>query len=316
MKNTPVLPPFTFLHEPGPGYQITGDGPSRTVLSPAFETPDFSSLSLSANYTTATNGWLLTEVQICQRGTWSDFFKLAFYSNHLKHSFDAQGTETAVLRVDELCAKIPAQAYRFRLTLQGEMDVSAVTVCVEAVEKKSLEKDVLPTGARQIKVAPLSQMQLPVSAQMQKRLCSPTSLCMALNALGAPSDPLETAAAVYDKQADIYGNWTLNTAYASSRGLFACVTRFETLGQLANYVNKNSLVLATIGYEKGELSGAAALQTPGHLVLICGWKDEKICVADPAAQTKEEVIRFYDSKEFARAWLINKHGAAYIVRKK
>ena len=316
MRNQSVLPPFTFLHEPGPDYQIKGEGPSRVVLSPAFETVNFCSLILSVNYTTATNGWLLSEVQICQNGTWSDFFKLAFYSKKLNHSFDAQETENAVLCIDELQAKIPAQAYRFRLTLQGEMDVSCVTVCVEPVEKNPAQEIDFPSGKQQIKIVPLSQMQLPLSPEMQKRLCSPTSLCMALNALGFPSDPLETAAAVYDKQADIYGNWTLNTAYASARGLFACVTHFHTLAELSDYINKDSLVLATIAYQKGELSGAAAEQTPGHLVLICGWTEGKICVADPAAQTKEEVIRFYNSKEFTRAWLINKRGAAYIVRKK
>lgn len=316
MKNKSALPPFTFLHTPGPGYQITGDGPSRTVLSSVCKTPDFSSLVLSVNYTTASNGWLLSEVQICQGGTWSDFFKLAFYSKNLNHSFDAQETDSAVLRVDELQAKTPAQAYRFRLTLQGEMDVSCVCVCVEPVQKSPVQTVNLPSENKQIKIAPISQMCLPVAPEMQKRLCSPTALCMALQTLGVPADPLQTAAAVYDKRADIYGNWTLNTAYAAARGLFACVTRFQSLGELANFISKDSLVLATIAYQKGELTGAAAEQTPGHLVLLCGWADGKICVADPAAPTHEEVIRFYDREEFARAWLVNKHGAAYLVRKK
>ena len=316
MKHKFALPPFTFLHQPGFAYKIQGDGVSRTVLSPAFETVDFFSLILSVNYTTATNGWLLSEVQICQSGVWSPFFKLAFYSNKLKHSFDTQETETAILHVDELQAKVPAQAYRFRLTLQGEMDVSCVTACIEPVQKNEVQVTELLMGERQIDIRPFSQMQLPVAPEMQKRLCSPTSLCMALNALGVLSDPLETAAAVYDKHADIYGNWTLNTAYASTRGLFACVTRFDTLMQITDYVNKDSLVLATISYEQGELTDSAAEQTLGHLVLICGWNGGKICVADPAAKIAEEVIRFYDAKEFTRAWLVNKHGAAYIVRKK
>ncbi len=317
MMIKPVLPSFTFLHEPGPGYQMEGDGASRTVLSPVFEPGEnFISLILSPNYTTATNGYLLTEVQLRQKEQWSPFFKLAFYSKKLNHSFDAQKTETAILRTDELCTKIPAQAYRFQLTLHGEMDVSSVVVCVEPGKEKDIQQDALPLGDREIKVTPLSQMQLPVPPQMQKRLCSPTSLCMSLNALGVPADPLETAVAVYDKQADIYGNWTLNTAYAATRGLFACVTRFYSLAELFNYVDQNGLTLASISYKKGELSGAAAKETPGHLVLICGWANGQICVADPAAKTAEEVIRFYDAKEFAHAWLVNKHGAAYIVRKK
>ena len=264
MITKPALPSFTFLHEPGPGYQIEGDGASRVVLSPVFEPGEnFTSLILSPNYTTATNGYLLTEVQLRQKEKWSPFFKLGFYSKKLNHSFDAQKTETAVLRIDELCAKVPAQAYRFRLTLHGEMDVSNVVVCVEPAKKEIEQQETLPLGERKIKVVPLSQMQLAVAPEMQKRLCSPTSLCMALNALGVPADPLETAAAVYDKQADIYGNWTLNTAYGATRGLFACVTRFQTLAELFDYVTRDSLVLASISYKKGELSGAAAAETPG-----------------------------------------------------
>ena len=41
------------------------------------------------------------------------------------------------------------------------------------------------------------------------------------------------------------------------------------------------------------------MQTPGHLVLLCGWENGKIRVADPAAETAKEVIRFYDAAEFA-----------------
>ena len=316
MTKTPVLPSFTFLHQPGPGYQIEGDGLSRTVLSSVCKTPDFVSLILSVNYTTATNGCLLTEVQICQNGQWSPFFKLAFYSKKLNHSFDRQETETVVLHTDQLQAKIPAQAYRFRLTLQGEIEVSSVVVCLDAGEILPAGYAALPSRASRINPVPFSQMCLPVAPEMQKRLCSPTSLCMALCTLGVAAHPLETAAAVYDKQADIYGNWSLNTAYAATRGLFACVSRFGALAQLADHVHKDSLVLATIAYKKGELSGAAIEETPGHLVLICGWQDGKICVADPAAKTDKEVIRFYDSKEFARAWLVNKRGVGYIVRKK
>ena len=75
-------------------------------------------------------------------------------------------------------------------------------------------------------------------------------------------------------------------------------------------------MLASIAYNKAELTGAAVKQTAGHLVLICGWQDSKIKVADPAAGETKDVIRYYDAEEFARAWLVRKRGLAYIVRKK
>lgn len=311
-----LLPPGTFWHTPGKGYSVHRAAAEQTVLSPVWETEEaFSSLVLSVQYTSGGSGFLLTEVQLRQDGVWSPFFKLAFYSQKLNHSFGPQENEFGVLQVDELQAKHPAQAYRFRLTLQGETEVTGVAVCVAGKHPSAAAAHV-PAGQRQVTVMPLSQMQLAVAPAEQKRLCSPTSLCMALQALGVAADPLETARVVHDAQADIFGNWTLNTAYAARRGLWACVTRFQALAQLEPFVSERSLVLASIAYGPGELSGSATEQTPGHLVLVCGWSGSQIRVADPAARTAAEVIRFYDAAEFARAWLQRKGGAAYLVRRK
>ena len=62
--------------------------------------------------------------------------------------------------------------------------------------------------------------------------------------------------------------------------------------------------------------GAAIDRTPGHLVLVRGWQHGKVLTADPAASTRETVLRAYDAREFANAWLNHKKGVAYIVRKK
>ena len=313
----PKLPYLTFVHRPQRGYLFQGDGDVHTVVSPVFETSvEFSSLILSANYHTLTNGWLLSEVQILQNGVWSKFFKLALYSPKINHSFDEQEDEAAVLAVDVLRAKKPAQAYRFRLSLHGDMDVPRVFVSLTDASAVYDEcAAILPSGKRKIAVKPISQMRLEVSLADRVRLCSPVSLTMALNALGQKNDPLQTASAVYDDRARIYGNWTFNTAYASRCGYEAFVTRFRRLSQLEEFLTPNSLILASVSYKHGELTGAAVAQTPGHLMLLCGWENGKIRVADPAAENIREVIRFYPAEEFARAWLQHKRGAAYLVRK-
>lgn len=312
------LPGHTFIHHPDRGYTFGGDGEQHIVQSPAFATPtDFHCLVLSIDYHAKPQEWILTEVQVCQDGEWSNWFKLAFYSPDEKYSFGEQETSCGALYVDVLRLYLPAQAYRYRLTIKGEADIPQVTVCVMRDDAQiDPFSAVLPEGEEYVKVPSVSQMELPVSPDEQKRLCSPTSLCMALKALGVKESPSQTMAGVYDKQAQIYGNWTFNTAYACSCGLDACVTQFKRLNQLKEYINKRSLVLATIGYSKGELTDAAIDQTPGHLVVVCGWQNGFVRVADPAAATADEVQRFYHADEFARAWLINKRGMAYLVRKK
>lgn len=313
-----ILPSFTFLHRLDREYISDERGDLLTVLSPVFYTPQpFVSLILSLNLPAGYNGSVLSEVQVLQGNVWSKFFKLAWYGAEEHYSFAQQTDAAASLDVDELKLTSPAQAYRFKLSVKGKRAVpKSALVCVSPQSRPDKTFLELPTGICEIEVRPFSQMQLNATPDMQKRLCSPTSLCMALNALGVLETPLQTAQAVYDTRADIYGNWTLNTAYASSKGLFTGVTRFESFAQLGDCVNAESLVVASIAYQKGELTGAAAEKTPGHLVLICGWEGNKIRVADPAAATADQVIRFYDSEEFARAWLVNKRGVAYLVRKK
>lgn len=312
------LPYLTFSHRPCRGYHLSGDGTEHIILSPVFDTSvAFSSLVLSVNFAPKGQDWLLSEVQVRQDGTWSPFYKLALYSQKLNHSFDEQEDDFASVCVDVLQLKKPAQAYRFRLTIGGEAALPAVTVCLTDANAEYDPCCILPPeGKRELTVEPISQMRLNVAEKDQIRLCSPTSLTMALNALSIETDPLETAQAVYDDKAAIYGNWTFNTAYACRMGADAFVTRFQRLSQLKDFLKKGSFVLASIAYKRGELAGAAVKQTPGHLVLICGWEEGRIRVADPAAQFTKEVIRYYNAEEFARAWLVRKRGLAYIVRKK
>lgn len=312
------LPYLTFYHRPCRGYEISGDEGQHIILSPVCEsTVEFSSLVLSVNYPVREKDWLLSEVQVCQNGCWSKFYKLALYSKQLSHSFPQEEDEFARLCVDVLHLKKPAQAYRFRLTIQGHACLPEVFICLtDAHAEKDPCFDLLPAGEKILPVEPISQMQLPVTLNDRARMCSPASLTMALHALGLKSEVLQTSAGVYDDRAGIYGNWTLNTAYACTCGAEAFVTRFQRLSQLKEFLNKESMILASISYARGALTGAAIVQTPGHLVLLVGWKDGKIYVADPAAENTKDVLRFYDAGQFARAWLLNKRGLAYLVRKK
>ena len=316
--STDSLPGWTFSHRPDRGYILRGDGDNHIITSPIFRTPgDFKSLVLSVSYQPRPQEYLETEVQVCQDGEWSKFFKLAHYSDEEKYSFDEQEDENAALYVDVLQVARVAQMYRFRLTLHGQVDIPTVVVCVQPANRESDPyAALLPPGKCWVDIKPISQMTLPQSEEERRRLCSPTSLCMALNTLGVVIDPVTVAKGVYDSHAQIYGNWTFNMAYANTCGVNACVAQFKRLSQLDEYVTPNSLVLATVGYGPGELTDAAIEQTAGHLMVICGWEQDLIRVADPAAAHADEVLRFYHADEFAQVWLKNKSGMAYLVRKK
>lgn len=283
------------------------------IIQPGFS---FSSLVLSANFQAADDGCLLLEAQVCCNGEWSKFYKLGLLSAQFKRSFPAQKDAFGQVETDELCLSIPAEAYRFRLKFSSDISLSGLWAC--GVRKPFVyvgkEASRLPGGSFCKEIEPISQMQQ--NHADSRRICSPTSLCMALNALGFSVTLNDLLCKVFDQTAAIYGNWTFNTAAAGALGAVSYVRRFSALEELKNFVTLQSLVVASIAYNEGALTGAPMSHTSGHLVVVRGWENGKILVADPAALTKEDVLRAYDAHQFAEAWLSNKQGAAYIVRKK
>jgi len=147
-----------------------------------------------------------------------------------------------------------------------------------------------------------------------KDICSPTSLTMVLNHFGVKTQVLETAAGVLDSADNIYGNWTLNTMYAGSRGLYAWPARLNSLEEARLYLNLGIPLVASITFGPDEVKRSPLKKTKGHLVVIKGFDEQgRVLVNDPAAPDEKTVERAYDRAEFARAWLKNKSGTAYII---
>ncbi len=274
----------------------------------------FSSLVLSANLDMFSDGCLLLEAQVGAGDEWSRFYKLGLLSDLFKQSFPPQADSWGRVFVDELRLKRPANKFRYRLCIEGDVSLRLLASCglrepFEYEEKKAAR---LPAGSLNIPIWPISQKEQPW--EEKNRICSPVSLYMALHALGRPVGLRSTMHEVYDPSANIFGNWVFNTAFAAEQGTESFVRRFSSLTELKKYCTKKSLVVASIAYKAGELPNAAQPQTKGHLVVIHGWKKGRVLVADPAAPTASEVLREYDAKSFARAWLHNKGGAAYVIQ--
>lgn len=312
--NKLILPVFNLRHNPSETKQIKMVDGVKTALSDEIIPPfPFNTLVLSVNYRTETDGLLLLEAQVRRGKKWSRFYKLGLFSKDFQSSFPAQQDAFGHVETDCLVLEPEADAFRYRLNLYGDMEVTLLASCItNARQTRPLPG--LPEGAFRAEVEPISQMTL--KHKDRRRICSPTALTMALNYFGAHIQVQRVMAEVFDPSAGIYGNWIFNTACAGLYGVESFVRRFASLKELPDFVNKDSLVLASVRYKKGELSNPAIAATPGHLVVITGYEDGKIWTADPAATTAGKVIRPYDAGEFARVWLENKRGVSYIVRKK
>lgn len=314
VSDTPV---FTLFHQPKESVSAVLSDGVKIVTSKEIKTPfAFDSLVLSLNFLTETDGVLLLEAQVKQAGAWSKFYKLALFSKHFRNGFDKQKDEYGHVEEDILLPSGPAEAYRYRLSLYGDVEIMllAGTITRAGAVYHADWAETFPAEPFSLEIEPISQMQMPLSDR--KRICSPTALTMALRYFGLPNTVQETMAGVFDYSSGIYGNWIFNTAYAGLLGLESFVTRVVSLSELPDLLTPNSVLIASIAYKKGALKNAAIASTAGHLVLIQGYADGKIQVCDPAAPTAAEVSRFYDAKEFAQAWLKNKKGVVYIVRKK
>jgi hypothetical protein len=155
--------------------------------------------------------------------------------------------------------------------------------------------------------------QRSLSGDLPTRACSPTSLSMVLAHWGHELGPEDVARRVYDKGAEVYGNWSFNVALASELGLEATVRRWSDLRALEEEVLAGRPVVISHRYEEGELSGApeSTKRTSGHLIVVVGFsKGGDVIVHDPAAE-EGEVRRVYARAELERTWLGNAQGIAY-----
>ncbi|NED98175.1 peptidase C39 family protein [Phytoactinopolyspora alkaliphila] len=100
------------------------------------------------------------------------------------------------------------------------------------------------------------------------------------------------------------GNWSFNTAYASSfPELEAFVTRLHSLDDVERLIDAGIPVVTSQSFREGELDGAG-YATSGHLMVVTGFTENgDVIVNDPAARSNVSVRRVYDREQFEKVWL-------------
>ncbi len=275
---------------------------------------EFSSIIVSPAFELADGAWGEIVMRVCKGDKCGEWQKLGHFEKNKNTSFPSVKDEFGTLETDIFKCAFAADSFELDVQLAPGARLKSLTVSLinanAVLDFASTYENISPANKRDF--APLSQIES--GGKDGKRLCSPTCVTMALNYFGKEVALSEVKKGVYDKGADIYGNWLFNTAYAASHGLFAHIFYVKNFTECYNFLAKNFCVVASISFGEGELKGSAVSKTPGHLVLICGFdKDGNVLVNDPAAPSKETVLRAYDRKEFAHAWFKNKNGVAYII---
>ena len=256
-----------------------------------------------------------------------------------------QADRIASMATDTLVAgrSVLLNQYQLRiLPLRSPTSTASPTVrSLQAVASRpstvlpATSRPLLPAAheARTLNVPRYSQMthrgQYPQWGGGGQAWCSPTSLSMILgyyHALPAASTYAwvskrygdrwvdHVARTVYDYGYQGAGNWAFNTAYAAVRTGDAFVTRLTSLREAERFIAAGIPLAASIGFSRGQLTGAPIGSSAGHLVVIVGFTSTgNVVVNDPAAPADASVRRTYDRGQFERAWLRSSSGTVYVV---
>jgi len=159
--------------------------------------------------------------------------------------------------------------------------------------------------------------------------CSPTATSMVLGYYDALPDPTtytyvpkghvnpwvdHAARMTYDHAYQGTGNWPFNTAYAAPLAGSAFVTRLRSLREAEQLIKAGIPVIASIAFDRGQLSGAPISASDGHLLVIVGFTATgDVVVNDPAAADRAGVRRTYDRGQFENVWLPRSGGTVYVI---
>ncbi len=167
-----------------------------------------------------------------------------------------------------------------------------------------------PRARAPLAVPSLSQREQ--DPEIASRICSPTSVAMALSYAGVDVTPKDVAARAYDANFDLFGNWPRAIQSAYTFGAPGYLTRFASWKPVERLLAKGHVVILSVAFGEGELAGAPMGSSRGHLLLVCGFSEEgDVIVNDPAAATEQEVRRRYSRDQLSRAWQ-GHGGTAYV----
>ncbi len=211
--------------------------------------------------------------------------------------------------VDVFRARAPAEAARLRMRLQALDPAALLAAPWMLALSASLPATAAPTGAPPASGEPAVRLAVPARSQMDgaaaiaPRICSPTCVAMVLDFWRRPA-PLDTLAAeVFHPGTDLYGVWPAAIMAAGRRGLAGYLLRFPDWAAAQWCLARGLPIIASVRYSAGELTGAAAVETAGHLIVLTGWDGDDVLVNDPAAPTSATVPRRYRRAELIHVWL-------------
>jgi hypothetical protein len=241
---------------------------------------------------------------------WSDWLDYAWWGAKEQHTFSST-TARPSCRTHQDIVTLPsgqtATALRIRVTAEAGAALRhfrTLHACVSHSHVEDEDDIVTADHSVALPVFPLSQMGS--YPGREHRLCSPASTVAVINYLmpSSAASVAEFSDAVWDSAFDLYGNWILNVAEASSRlgTQWQCaVTRLSGFEDILCRLDQGWPVVVSV---RGPLPGSALPYAQGHLMVVRGYDAiaNRVLCMDPAFAEPGLTYASYQLKDFLIAW--------------
>ncbi|MFN0059772.1 MAG: C39 family peptidase [Planctomycetota bacterium] len=289
----------------------------------------FNRVLMSWNIAVASSQGFCVELRVGRRAdaSWSPYLEIGNWGD--VSSCARAPTEFAGGKVDvdvfHSSTHYDRVQYRIRVTGGGGADAPRLTrfaVCLSDLsDTVSAPAAPLPP---QIDAARW-QRRLPVPYRSQRavgdtalasRICSPTSVAMLLEYRGVPLPTETIAAAIFDREHDIYGNWPRAIQAAYLRGVPGYLRAFSGWREVEQCIANDQPLVISVRARAGELRGAPYDSTAGHLLVLAGFDAAgHVLVNDPAATDAASGQLRYSRADLERVWFAT-GGVAYVLEPK
>lgn len=294
------------------------------MTSYIWEQPDvisFDELIISWNAMRPQYGELKISISVKIHEIWSPWFLYATWG-----SSGQKGGNVDALRfplqikqdILEIVDGQKATGFRVRVEAHSEATMDefySIHVCASSIADVFPLKATIANDSIDLKIPLISQMML--KHPRNSDMCSAASTSAVVSYLLNKNriDPVLFALQARDEAFDIFGNWVLNTAHASTvlgKKWHCWVQRLNGFDEIYSCLEEKIPVVVSV---KGPLPGGALAYNQGHLLVVKGYqhKNKQVLCMDPAFPKNEATNVCYDLKYFLEAWS-RRHCIAYLFK--
>lgn len=295
--------------------------PGKTTgyfTSPVIKTKhNYSQAMMSWNAKTSDTTWINPEFAVVKDGEQSKWFPFGKSTTKNDRGTGPKTEDSFGIIYDEnVDVRVASNQFRYQVKINRETaedvspKVSRVSVAFE-MNTYEQKRPFAPGYVRELDMEPHKHSQLVEGGLIANNICSPTSISMLLGYQGINRNPVDVAWGVRDYNAEMFGVWVYNIAYAGEQGVKSYVRRCHGIEDLKYYISRGIPVACSISVPKrGDLTGfgpnGESSTTPGHLVVISGFAVKSgityVVCYDPFSASKDKIRRLYRADQFEKCW--------------